>query len=444
MGRALSAIASGVVLTALYGCTGFIDVADATVSVANAGGGSGGGSAAMIGHGPSGDGLAEMTRGGASSGGGSTGGGGGSAPAVPIVDVLVGSGGVRLSSGDLGKTWQYTNDQITDNDCWGYRAIAYGGGMFVATTGTGGFGRISSSPDGVHWREFESNIGADGITYGGGKFVANSFTSSDGYSFNFRSPNVDMGKHAALAYLDGTFFLTGALNGIAVSTDGDNFTITLPNYTSPDFLDYYSNITQFAVGNGTVVGIAPQRIVTSSDRGQTWTNQDDFFGYGGAQPTQPTDWNYITGVFFDGSQFIVYGLTGDNRTVPTKWTSKTGLNWTMSALTTAAPFGGLPSSHLVAVGRWYLPSEVLSSVDLGATWSEATSVALSTFYDFSTPQVPVANPPILDFTNYNLNAMASGEPSSDPNTAPMLPPSVLYTHDQLLQTACGNSLPPGR
>ncbi len=111
-------------------------------------------------------------------------------------------------------------------------------------------------------------------------FVTDSFTSTDGYNFNFRSLNVDVGNHQAFAYLDSHYFVSGSQNGIAVSADAMNFSITLPNYSSPDVLAYYSNITQIAVGNEIVVGIGPSRVVSSSNFGTTWNNHDDFFGYG--------------------------------------------------------------------------------------------------------------------------------------------------------------------
>jgi hypothetical protein len=347
---------------------------------------------------------------------------------------------------DEGQTWQYTNDQIQSNDCWSYRGIAYGNGTFVAITGTGGFGRISSSPDGVHWREYESTNGSDGIVFGGGKFVADGFTSTDGYNFNFRSLNVDMGDHEAFAYLNGTYFVTGILNGIAVSPDGDNYTITLPNYTSPDVNAYFSNIVQFAVGNGIVVGVAPDRLVSTSDGGVTWTNQDDFFGYGSTPPTTALEYNNLRSILFDGTQFVVYGGSGNYGQTATTWKSTDGVNWTM-ALSSGTPVfvGGDPSSHLVG-NPGYNPLNMFRSLDLGATWTAATSITLSSFYDFSTPQTPVADPPIADtdFTNWSVSNVASGIPSSDPNLIPVLPPSVLYSEAQLLATACGNALPPGR
>ena len=99
-------------------------------------------------------------------------------------------------------------------------------------------------------------------------------------------PMVDVvvSSDGAFAYLNGHYFVSGAQNRIAVSTDGSNFTVTLPNYASPDVNAYFSNITQFAVGNGIVVGVAYERIVTSSNMGSAWTNQDNFFGYGAGGP----------------------------------------------------------------------------------------------------------------------------------------------------------------
>src|SRR5207248_307987 len=107
--------------------------------------------------------------------------------------------------------------------------------------------------------------------------VTERFTSTDGYTFTSRFINFDPGGHAALGFLNGRYFISGDNNGIAVSTDGDNFVPTLPNHTG---LTQDPTIKQFATGNGIIVGLGTARVVTSADQGQTWTDHDDFFGYG--------------------------------------------------------------------------------------------------------------------------------------------------------------------
>ena len=87
--------------------------------------------------------------------------------------------------------------------------MAYGSGLWVAVSYTGGFGSIITSPDGVHWRHYESSKGAESITYGGGKFVADSFTSTDGYNFTFRTINASVGGHAAMAYVGNNYVISG-------------------------------------------------------------------------------------------------------------------------------------------------------------------------------------------------------------------------------------------
>jgi hypothetical protein len=369
-------------------------------------------------------------------------------PKHPVVDVIVGYGGMRATSIDEGKTWQYTTDVTLNSDCWMYRAATYGQGLFLAASTTGGFGRISTSPDGVHWRHFETHSGVGGITYGAGKFVSERFTSTDGYNFTFRQVNVSVGGHSALGFIDGTYLITGDSGGIAASTDGETFAMVLDNYDSP--VNPGSGITQFATGNGIIVGIGPNRIATSSAKGMTWTNHDDYFGIGHkAQATQQSDYSAFFSVVFDGTKFVIFGRGADPdaRLESRLWTSVDGLNWTVStAPNDIGLAGGAASSHLIGLngGGQYDPATIFSSKTSGATWTAATSFTPSSFYDFSTPQAPITNPTISDFRAWWPMAVISGPAASDPTTTPNMPASELFTHDDILATCGAEAMPPGR
>jgi hypothetical protein len=365
----------------------------------------------------------------------------------PVVDVMSGGGGLRMHSLDKGKSWQYTSDGTLASDCWEYRSMTYANGLWLGISSAAGYSRVSTSPNGVHWRNYESQIPTRSVAYGNGKWVSEKWTSTDGYNFTPRDADfseADIGGRTKLTFINGTFIVTGDGQGIATSTDGDHFTTVLPGY--PAKTPFGSNITDWAVGNGIVVGLGFSRIVSSSDNGQTWTNQDDYFGYGMTADLGANGYNGFFTILFDGSQFVINGRFAPFGQTAMTWTSTDGVNWTRTPATSAVFFaGGVPGDHLAGFtdGNFGTPAALFGSVDMGLTWRAATSIEPSSFYDFSTPQNPVANPVITNWTGWFPSHIVAGVPSADPTSTPNLPPNVYLPADQLTNF-CTSDLPPGR
>jgi hypothetical protein len=371
-----------------------------------------------------------------------------SVPAFPVVDVISGYGGLRLQSLDKGKTWQYTSDGTLTSDCWMYRSMTYANGLWLGISATAGYSRVSTSPNGVHWRDYESEIPTGSVTYGNGKWVSERWTSTDGYNFTTRYANyseADIGGHTHLTFVHGNFILSGDGQGIAISTDGDNFTTVLPGY--PAKTTFGSSVADWAVGNGIVVGLGFSRIVTSSDDGQTWTNQDDYFGYGASPPDGGAEsFNGFFSILFDGTQFVINGRWAPFGGAAMTWKSTDGVNWTRGPPTSPVFFAGaFPGDHLIGFtnGDFSTTAGLFSSADMGLTWTAATSIEPSSFYEFSTPQNPIANPVITNWAGWFPTHIVPGVPSADPNVMPELPPNVYLTGTDLTDR-CGSELPPGR
>ena len=121
-----------------------------------------------------------------------------------------------------GTTWT-TRTPASDND---WQSVAYGEGLFIASSTTGNVGtRIMSSPDGITWT---TRVGMAqnnwwSVAYGGGQFVAVSsgtssvkrvMTSPDGLTWTLQTTPTPDSAWRSVTYGNGLF--------VAVATSGLN------------------------------------------------------------------------------------------------------------------------------------------------------------------------------------------------------------------------------
>lgn len=330
------------------------------------------------------------------------------------VSVFVAYGGVRVHSLDGGKTWVGEYDSTDNNDCWSYRDLAYGNGKFMATSWTGGFNRISTSPDGVHWRHAENQFWTNTIAYGHGVFLMQDGYSPDGYSFVARPQTIDasIGTHTMIRFdrAWNRFYATGDAAGLAYSDDGITFTTVLTGGT---------RITQFAGdNNGNVVGINQNRLVHSGNGGGAWNDFRTLSSVpGGAMATESS----LYSLGFDGTKFNITGTS-------TVYTSIDGYTWSATASPGFSLLLGDTGFNLLfglrGITNWTDPANFFYSAG-GSTWTHAESISF--------------NPPIqYGNITYYVTGQAYGLPSADPNgpRPSSMPASIQLSKDQLRSTVC--------
>ena len=151
------------------------------------------------------------------------------------VFVMVGYGGRRIRSTDLGLTW--TDDQrlipMGGDDQYLLRGVGYGNGLFVAT----GF-KILTSPDGVTWTE-RANPQQQWLAppiWGNGRFVAAggygyTATSIDGITWRMGG-NHGIEAARTLVFKDGTFTAATDQGFWWTSADGESWTKTSGGHSS--------------------------------------------------------------------------------------------------------------------------------------------------------------------------------------------------------------------
>jgi len=301
----------------LFGITAFVAVIGFSMSACSGGGGDdndgGGGSSSSV---KDGGGSSSSVKGGGnlfSSSGSSDGSSGWTA--VDVSSIL--ADGIHLSR---------------------IRAIAYGGGKFVAV---GEEGKMVTSTDGTNWTAvdvskifgtsdrqnfiYANDINA--IAYGSGKFVAvgdgsKMAISTDGTNWTAVDVSSIFGSGEysridAIAFGNGKFVAVGYSSSNSkwgISTDGTNWTAInvssiLESYTYFNAISYGSN-KFVAVGGNT------DKIATSTD-GTNWTVvNSSIFG--------SDEYNEIHGIAFGNSKFIVGGYVGDNTKIAI---STDGANW---------------------------------------------------------------------------------------------------------------------
>jgi len=148
---------------------------------------------------------------------------------VPSI-VAVGYGGLRVLSKDGGKTWGNRVSVSMGNDEWNLlRAVAYGGGLYVAVGNPGVF----TSPDGATWRKalaetgFLQGIAFDGVkTWVGGGVSGRTVISQDaGQTWRLieksvAPPQADSNHIRGMVFVKGRFYASTQYNNVVSSADG--------------------------------------------------------------------------------------------------------------------------------------------------------------------------------------------------------------------------------
>ena len=178
------------------------------------------------------------------------------------------------------------NDWTDVNVDYSYKGIAYGNGIFVASS----FGFRAYSYDGITWTEsIPINWGIEKLTFGNGLFVGVGYgenagipypfvqTSTDGLTWTFRTAAAAI-WWTDITYGNGLFVAvarTGTNNRVMTSPNGINWT----SRTTPVNLDFvgvtYGNGLFVAVSLGGA-GVTGGNIITSPD-GITWTQRNVSF-----------------------------------------------------------------------------------------------------------------------------------------------------------------------
>jgi len=219
---------------------------------------------------------------------------------------------VKMAYSTNGTSWTYGNcsDIFGSNSTTNVTAIAYGNSKFVAVGVTG---KMATSSDGITWTEvttstFGSNA-INAIAFGGDKFVAGSkygtmATSSDGVTWTAvtASPNIPSTINA-IAYGGGKFVAVG--NGMATSTNGTEWT-----KVTPSAID--STINAIAYGGDKFVAGGDRGKMATSPDGTTWTAINigtllDYKHTSGA--TQQAD---IYAIAYGGGKFYAGGGSGSS------------------------------------------------------------------------------------------------------------------------------------
>ena len=259
-----------------------------------------------------------------------------------------------------------TRTEAVAND---WRAVTYGGGLFVAVSETGVGNRVMTSPDGVTWTSRTS--AADNtwstVTYGNGLFVAVAegvtangvMTSPDGVTWTGRT-SADTLFWTSVTYGNGTYVAV-ASDAVATSvmTSTDGITWTLRTGSSAGGAWY-----GVAYGNGlfVAVGGGGTRVMTSPD-GIIWTSRT----------ATALNWRAVT---YANGQFVAVGVTGTTRAM----TSSDGITWT--AFTTPTNYGGnsIAYGSLGFMGaRVTLTTSIMVSPD-GEVWNGMTSPNANAYY----------------------------------------------------------------
>lgn len=233
-----------------------------------------------------------------------------------------------LIANSPGQVSSFTARTMPSSSNWG--AMAYGGGVFVATTNNGTT-NAASSTDGATWtaRTIPASLQVQGIAYGAGLFVAvglssagsatnTAVTSPDGVTWTSRTlPSSTTWR--AVAYGGGLFVaISNGGTAAASSTDGINWTArTLPSS---------SNWRGVAYGGGVFVAtsVSSSTAAAISYDGATWT-----------AVTLPTSGNWNCVAYGNGVFVTLAGGTG------VALTSQDGLSWTNRTLPTSAQWNAI-------------------------------------------------------------------------------------------------------
>ena len=290
--------------------------------------------------------------------------------------VAVGAEGGIYTSEDL-TNWERRESGKTS---W-LEKVTYGNGLFVVASQDGS---ILTSPDGNSWTAHLTGA-AQGLNpfWQGGQFVAlcksDIFTSTDGTSWEQRTPDGIRDKDWYSAVWDGSRFLAISIGGsLAESTDGAQW-LSLSSI-APLVVHHmlWDGERYVAVGRGGGPSV-PYGAIASSKDGTQWTAQVVFenteaiacvgtngevlvaVGQGGIivtsadgltwekQDSRTTNW--LAGIAWCGTQFVAVGAGA------TVLTSPDGFCWTVQDMGTTDPFVYLDrvawdGTTCVVVGHW--------------------------------------------------------------------------------------------
>ena len=254
-----------------------------------------------------------------------------------------------------------------------WRAITYGGGLFVAVARSGTGNRIMTSADGVDWtlRSTPADNDWRAITYGNGLFVATSYegtimTSPNGINWTLRS------SPAALRWLGVTYGSGPGLFVAVASSGGVQRVITSPDGITWTLRTAYSSYNWQAVtyGNGWYVALSTDTTGTAAIM-----RSNDGINWSLSTPPPPNqNWQSVA---YGAGVFASVSDNGTQRAI----TSPAGLTWTARDIVanqwrgiTFAEDIGDGSSLFAAVSISGTGDRVATSPD-GVTWTAQESAA---------------------------------------------------------------------
>lgn len=305
----------------------------------------------------------------------------------------------EIGNAPFGQAWTNTSPAAANN----WRAVTYGGGLFVAVSSTGAGNRVMTSSDGTNWvsRTSAANVnwtdvcwgnnlfvavaGSNcmtspdgktwtsrtipahswaGVTFGNGLFVAvgGTFiaTSPDGITWTDRTSNVPSGFLFSVTYGNGIYVVVSAIGDCATSPDGVTWTLTTP--VSP----VLPGLNDIVYGAGLFVALGGAGAVFTTPDGVTWTQQT---------AANSNTWFSLT---HGNNGFIAIANTGTSGQI---MTSTNGIAWFTREASQVAAWTGVAIGGTVGVA-------VGSSVSMATGSGVITTFASGKYSDPNSPEQP--------------------------------------------------------
>lgn len=218
-----------------------------------------------------------------------------------------------------------------------YRGIAYGNGVFVATSHDGQFvgnnQNIATSSDGVTWTPHDMATGLSAVAFGNNRFVAlQAFnggriavvSNSDATEWTAYADALPAsGNWETLAYGPAGFIAVnsnGTTSRIAISEDGISWTDVNINAQVPggQWMNIIYANGRYVATRGWTWNESGQPAIMSSPDGLNWTGHTDANGcpiieivYGGGQFVSPGCWSTPLVRSSDGDNWTLGGHSGE-------------------------------------------------------------------------------------------------------------------------------------